>query len=142
MFVFAKGKPGNVNLIKDKPNVGFGRVISGTHHNADGSTRPKVCLGQSVAEYGIRPNVWFCMPEKGPLRKQHPAMFPEALARDHILSWSNPGDTVLDPFLGSGTTGKMAITNDRDFIGIEISAEYLTIAKNRIEEAEFQNRCP
>ena len=63
----------------------------------------------------------------------HPAKFPEALARDHIASWSNPGDLVLDPFLGSGTTGKMALQSGRRFIGIEISDEYLAIARNRIE---------
>ena len=63
-------------------------------------------------------------------------MFPEALARDHILSWSNPGDTVLDPFLGSGTTGKMAVLGGRNFIGIEISPEYMAIAEKRISDAQ------
>ena len=66
----------------------------------------------------------------------HPAQFPESLARDHILSWSNPGDTVLDPFLGSGTTGKMAILEGRRFIGIEREEKYFDIACKRIEEAQ------
>lgn len=64
---------------------------------------------------------------------KHPAKFPEALANDHILSWSNPGDLVLDPFVGSGTTGKMAILNGRDFIGIDISPEYCELARKRID---------
>jgi DNA modification methylase len=65
-------------------------------------------------------------------RVGHPAPFPEALARDHILSWSNEGDIVLDPFCGSGTTCKMAKMNNRNYIGIEISPEYVTLAEKRI----------
>jgi site-specific DNA-methyltransferase (adenine-specific) len=65
----------------------------------------------------------------------HPAIFPGSLASDHICSWSNPGDVVLDPFLGSGTTGKMARLLGRRFIGIEISEEYYELACQRIEEA-------
>ena len=66
----------------------------------------------------------------------HPAVFPEQLAKDHIISWSNEGDTVLDPFMGSGTTGKMAVLNNRHFIGIELDESYFNIAKQRIEKAE------
>lgn len=64
---------------------------------------------------------------------QHPAVFPEKLALDHILSWSNPGDLVLDPMCGSGTTGKMALLQGREFIGIDISPEYIAIARQRLE---------
>jgi len=70
--------------------------------------------------------------------KEHPAVFPEALARDHILSWSNPGDLVLDPFVGSGTTGKMAIANNRRFIGIDISQKYIDMAEQRIARSTWQ----
>ena len=62
----------------------------------------------------------------------HPAVFPEALANDHIISWSNEGDTVLDCFMGSGTTGKMALLNNRKFIGIEKDETYFKIAQDRI----------
>ena len=62
----------------------------------------------------------------------HNAPFPEQLAEDHVISWSNPGDLVLDPFVGSGTTGKMAVLNERDFIGIDISPEYCELARTRI----------
>ena len=65
----------------------------------------------------------------------HPARFPEKLAHDHIVSWSNEGDTVLDPFMGSGTTGKMAKQLGREFIGIELDAEYMAIAEARIHGA-------
>lgn len=70
----------------------------------------------------------------------HPAPFPEQLAKDHIVSWSNEGDTVLDCFMGSGTTGKMAVLNNRCFIGIEIDEGYFNIAKKRIEEAQNEIR--
>jgi len=62
----------------------------------------------------------------------HPAVFPEKLAQDHILSWSNPGDLVFDPMCGSGTTCKMAALNERAYIGVDISAEYIEIAKRRL----------
>jgi DNA modification methylase len=64
--------------------------------------------------------------------QKHPAPFPEMLAHDHIVSWSNPGDLVLDPFFGSGTTGKMAFLLSRRFVGIEVSKEYAKIAYRRI----------
>ena len=64
---------------------------------------------------------------------KHPAIFPEALAHDHIISWSNPGDVVLDPFMGSGTTAKMAKLTGRKYIGFEISEEYCEIARKRLE---------
>ena len=65
----------------------------------------------------------------------HPAIFPEQLASDHITSWSNKSDVVFDPFMGSGTTGKMAKLNGRDFIGIELDETYFNIAKDRINNA-------
>ena len=69
-------------------------------------------------------------------RTGHPAQFPEQIANDHILSWSNEGDAVLDCFMGSGTTGKMAVLNNRNFVGIEIDKEYFDIAEKRIAEAQ------
>ena len=67
--------------------------------------------------------------------RSHPAAFPEKLANDHIISWSNEHDTVFDPFMGSGTTGKMALQNNRNFIGIELDDKYFQIAKERIENS-------
>ncbi len=69
---------------------------------------------------------------------QHPAQFPELLAQDHILSWSNEGDLVLDPCMGSGTTAKMALLNNRNFIGFEISEDYCKIAEERIRNLNKQ----
>ena len=85
----------------------------------------------TYADYGSRYNVWRIPGERG---SDHPAPFPESLARDHILSWSNEGDVVLDPFSGSGTTAKMAKHNGRRFIGIEINPDYCEIAEKRLEQ--------
>jgi site-specific DNA-methyltransferase (adenine-specific) len=137
-FVWAKGAPATFSAIADKPNVGAGRAISGTWRDTDGTTKPRHGAGiKVVAEYGRRGNVWDIAPAmSGGQRNGHPAPFPEALARDHILSWSNPGDVVLDPFLGSGTTAKMALMTGRRFIGIERDPAYLAIAERRIAEAK------
>ncbi len=130
MLVFSKGRPRAFNPIKDRPNKYAGSVISGTVRQADGSTRPMSTNGKRIAPLGQRFNVWDRPAVKH--RQAHPAPFPEWLAADHIASWSNPCDTVLDPFMGSGTTGKMAVLAGRKFIGIEISDEYLEIARARI----------
>jgi len=79
--------------------------------------------------FGKRNNIWRFDTQKN---TEHPAPFPEKLANDHIISWSNEGDTVLDCFMGSGTTGKMAKQLNRNFIGIEKDAGYFEIAKQRI----------
>jgi site-specific DNA-methyltransferase (adenine-specific) len=129
MFVFSKGTPKSINLIYDKPNKSFGqdksgvgrRLVSGEH---------KIEKRKPSAEFSRRNNYWYIPTERG----EHPAVFPEKLAEDHILSWSNEGDTVLDPFAGSGTTLKMARLLNRNFIGIEISEKYCEIARQRLRQ--------
>jgi len=135
MFVFSKGKPRSTNLLLEKTlNPGGKR---GTYRQPDG--RLKAAFHQKpTGETKVRGAIWYYC--SGGTDIGHPAPFPEALARDHIISWSNPGDTVLDPFLGSGTTGKMAVLWDRNFIGIEIAEEYLSIAQRRIAAAQMQPR--
>jgi site-specific DNA-methyltransferase (adenine-specific) len=137
MFVFGKGKISTFNMLRDRRNKLAGAIMSGTVRQEDGTTKPSRANGKAVAEFGARSNVWGYSTGKGKssadeIAFKHPAIFPEALARDHILSWSNPGDLVLDPFMGSGTTGKVALQSGRRFIGIEISAEYLEIARDRV----------
>ena len=132
MFIFSKGKPKFINLINDRKNKWAGTTVHGTSRNVDGLTFRKSNHNKSlVKDYGVRFNVWEQSTEKSN-KTGHPAVFPEKLAHDHIISWSNEGDTVLDCFMGSGTTGKMAKQLNRNFIGIEISQEYLDIAKQRI----------
>jgi DNA modification methylase len=129
MFVLSKGTPKTVNRLKDKKNKRAGSSTKGKNSVGTRAHSENVITG----EYGYRENVWEIQcGNNGDDRTGHPAPFPEALARDHILSWSNPGDTVLDPMMGSGTTGKMAVLNNRNFIGIEIAAEYFQLAERRI----------
>lgn len=136
MFVWSKGRPVTWDGIRDKKNVGAGRDVTGTRRELDGSTKRLNGVGsKQIAEYGLRFNVWSIETAKGKKAFNHPAIFPEALARDHILSWSNPGDTVFDPFLGSGTTGKMALLEGRRFIGIERDPDYFRVASERISSA-------
>lgn len=134
MFVFLKGKPQAFNPVQCK------KVRSKTERGC--KMRQK--NGELTESKIIVPtkdtkdlsNVWQIPTDKSKDARNHPAIFPEKLAQDHILSWSNEGDTILDPFCGSGTTGKMALLNNRKFIGIDISNEYLEeIARPRIESA-------
>lgn len=135
MFVFSKGKPKTFNPIKDRKNIHAGKKKHGTIRQRDGSTKPASSIGKVYSEYGQRFNVWNVSPEQSQSRRCHPAQFPEVLARDHIVSWSNPGDVVLDPFMGSCTTGIACIQTGRRFIGFEICDEYFRLAKNRIANA-------
>lgn len=136
MFVLSKGPPSRANIISDKPNKRAGEIQSGSNRQRDGTVRRTSGYGtRAIAQFGRRANVWHVFPCKSRTERLHPAPFPERLAADHIASWSNPGDVVLDPFLGSGTTGKMAVQMGREFIGIDISAEYVELARKRIESA-------
>ena len=123
MFIFTKGEP-SANLICDKKNKYAGQ------QSFDGK------LKNPVPDYSPRTNIWKYTTSFN--STGHPAPFPEQLAEDHILSWSNENDLVLDCFMGSGTTGKMATINNRQFIGVEISEQYMEIAKTRIKAANIQ----
>jgi len=132
MFVFANGKPNAVNRLRDKTNVKAGCVTgSSPKMNEIGSRTERG--PREVPEFGIRENVWEFAAHYG-ATTAHPAAFGEPLARDHILSWSNEGDIVLDPFSGSGTTMKMAREMGRRGIGIEINEEYCDIAAKRLQQ--------
>ena len=132
MFVLSKGKPKTTNLIKDRKNFTGGDKVHSSSRMKDGSLKLKSGLGNITKEYGVRWNYWLLYNQKRGIETQHPATFPEQLASDHIISWSNEGDLVYDPFMGSGTTAKMCITNKRNYIGSEISKEYCDIIKKRL----------
>jgi site-specific DNA-methyltransferase (adenine-specific) len=131
MFILSNGFPKTFNPLKDKKNIHGGGVKRGTIRQKDGSTKRMSNEGKKYLEFGQRFNIWDIYPE---ITDGHPAPFPEALARDHILSWSNPGDTVLDPFAGSGTTLKMAKMLGRKAIGIDIAAEYCELCIQRVSQ--------
>ena len=139
MFVFSKGRPNHVNLICDSPRhrqpikkefIAMGRRVP----NGDIRTERR----KPEKEYCRRNNWWYIVPQKEEGTEFHPAVFPEALARDHIYSWSEVGGVVYDPFMGSGTTAKMAVRLKRHYIGSEISAEYAELARKRVWNEERQ----
>jgi DNA modification methylase len=119
MFVLAKGEVPK-QLITDKPNKWAG------HKDFSGK------LKNPVPDFSPRNNIWKYTTSFNGVK--HPAPFPELLAKDHILSWSAPGQLVYDPFMGSGTTAKMAQSEGRNFIGSEISQEYVDLALARLQE--------
>ena len=134
MFILSKGKPNIYNEIKDKPVKNAGKKLSGNRgRNVNGEKRK----GHSfiASEFQARFNVWKITGNDG-TKSKHPAIFPEKLARDHIISWSNEGDIILDPFAGSGTVGKMAKKLNRNYILIEKEKEYIDIINKRISEHE------
>ncbi len=131
MFVLVKGKLKTFNPIKDRKNKYAGQTRWGknTQRQIDGTLKQQKDT-PAYGEFGMRFNVWQIsaggnVSTSDKVAFDHPAIFPEALALDHILSWSNPGDVVLDPMAGSGTTLKMAALNDRSFIGIEQYDTYI-----------------
>ncbi len=133
MFVFSKQKPKTFNPIK-VPTKNGGKSYNpkrprdydghSMRHNRDEKLKYKMDK--------IKGNIFQYVVGAGSDRTNHPAPFPEKLAEDHILSWSNEGDVILDPFFGSGTTGKMAKKNKRNYIGFELSQEYCDIAVERL----------
>lgn len=131
MFVFTKGKPATFNPLK-VPCVMFGKVKpkrdGKQFRQADGSMKASHGLKYNKPEK-FRHNIWQYTLTGA---REHPAAYPEALARDHILSWSNEGDVVLDPFAGSGTTCLAARDAGRKYVGIEINPEYIEIINRRL----------
>ena len=143
MFIFSKGKPKTANLICDKPNRWAGHTNwgNGSHYDVDGN---KVITGKNkpTPDFSPRNNIWKYNTGKGFSTKDkinHPAIFPEKLAEDHVLTWSNEGDIIYDPMAGSGTTLKMVKLNNRQYIGSEISAEYCEEIKKRLNNTKIVN---
>lgn len=134
MFVFSKGKPNVFNPIRI-PTINAGKemdwgnrkTIMDEHQCRRHRESEKIITNATKIHKNI-----FTYPIGGG-KTGHPAVFPYKLAEDHILSWSNEGDTVFDPFIGSGTTGLAALKNNRNFVGCEISETYFNIANNRIK---------
>lgn len=136
MFVFSSGAPRTFHPLKERKRWEDTRKHKTYHRRGGGFESGFVKLTTDR----VRGNVWKINSGGGQTTNDrfahnHPAIFPEALARDHILSWSNPGDLVLDPFIGSGTTAKMAFQNGRNYLGFDISQEYVDLAKKRMSWA-------
>lgn len=128
MFVFSKGVPKTANIQKQKTTWKKSTKEVSTCRQPDGNT--KEMKYEKGKDERSMDNIWMLntgymrtTPDK--IAYKHPAQFPEQLAERHILSWSNKNDVILDPFCGSGTTCKMAWLNNRKFIGIDMSSEYI-----------------
>lgn len=139
MFIFSKGKPKTFNPLKTKTvRSGIEKLVA--NKKADGIN--KKVVGELKKEKTLI-NIWDYAVGLGgstndKIAFEHTAIFPEKLAQDHILSWSNEGDIVFDPMSGSGTTCKMAKLNNRNFIGMEISEEYTNLSLKRLKLLENQ----
>ena len=133
MLILSKGKPKTFNpLMEDTVRQGFEMVVA--NKGADAKNNKVL---KELKPKKVKTNIWTYAVGLGGTTKdrvafEHPAVLPEKLAQDHILSWSNENDIVLDPMCGSGTTCKMAKTHKRHYIGIDISEEYISIAKQRV----------
>ena len=129
MFVFSKGKPKALNFICDKENKTYGST-----YKSDSKMNPEIRKqsehSKTVGKYSRRHNVWDI--PIGSNKTKHPAVFPEQLANDHILTWSNEGDLILDPFVGSGTTPKMAKLNGRNYIGFDLQRLLISLFESYI----------
>lgn len=141
MFVFSKGSPKTFNpLMEATKRNGYEMLV--TNRKPDGIIKK---VRGKLKERKVKTNIWgyavgFGGTTRDKIAFQHPATFPEKLAEDHILSWTNEGDVVLDPMVGSGTTCKMAKKNNRDYIGIDISEEYCDIARQRVKKTARQKK--
>ena len=137
MFIFSKGKPKTWNPIMEECKYAGSSKKARTFRHTGEELEETHNKGE-VKSHKIKGNIWFYptgyqKSSKDKIAFKHPAIFPEQLAHDHITSWSNEGDIVMDIFSGSGTTHKMALLNNRNFIGFEISQEYIDIEEERIK---------
>lgn len=145
MFVFSNGVPAHFNGIADWPNKWRGTPPHGTKRLPTGETIRTSDIGfgapENIASHGLRRNWWPI--NNGALRDEtrgHPAPMPFSMAHDHIATWTIPGETILDPFMGSGTTGIASVQLGRKFIGIEICEDYFDQSCRRVEAAYRQPR--
>lgn len=146
MFVFSKNTPKSTNIISDRENIYSGYTVNrpkSGNRQIDGSIRQKGCdkkgVERKVKDFGVRYNIWR-ISHVDKSRSLHPATFPLQLSQDHVISWSNEGDLICDPFMGSGTTGVACMNTNRRFIGIEKEKQYFDIAQKRIEDATKQGK--
>ena len=133
MFILSKGKPKTFNGIKLR-TIHAGEDAKRTfYQNKNQNVPTEENTPTKVKETKLKSNVWELTPGEGSI-KGHPAQFPLRLAQDHVISWSNEGDTVLDTFIGSGTTAIASMRTGRNYIGFELDEEYYKVAQQRIED--------
>ena len=137
-FIFSKGRPRAVNLLRDVPNKQVGMFKPKWFRRTREGNPESGIYGKKVAPFRLRSDVWSCRVGNNATTTdgtKHPALMPEEMAEDLVISWSRPGDLVFDPFAGGGTTCKMALLNHRHYLGMEIHEPYVRIAKARLAAA-------
>jgi site-specific DNA-methyltransferase (adenine-specific) len=144
-IVLSKGAPRTVRLLRDSPNKHAGRLKTFVRRNWKGETEQTGPKAYPVGTWGVRGNVWvysrgFNQSSKDKRDFDHPALMPEAMAEDLIVSFSRPGDVVFDPFAGAGTTAKMAFLNHRRYLGYEVHEPYYRRALERLTDARSEYR--
>ena len=144
MFVFSKGKPNTFNPIYTLKTIKeIKKIIKGSFKHRESTYRNINGITEKLDDNALKrleksnkipiktmSNIWKCnagymISTSDKIAFNHPATFPEQLAQDHIISWSNESDIIFDPMVGSGTTAKMAWLNNRKFIGVDCSEEYI-----------------
>ena len=144
-FVLSKGAPRTFNPIRDRPNSNAGQRLRSSRRNKHGKAVTTYNSSNfRLGEEGYRTNIWCCPVGWGKTTQDwyvyecHPALMPEDMARDLILSWSRPSELVFDPMAGAATTCKMAMLNNRRYLGFEIHEPYFHIAQRRLRDAHAQ----
>ena len=146
MFVFSNGKPKTANILKDRVNLTVGMGKEKSRGMARGKPNDPDAIkdveekGYKVHQFSKRHCIWkyrvgyrlSCSNEESKFVFNHPAIFPLKLAEDHIKTWTNEGDLVLDPMAGSGTTLRAAISLNRKAVGIEIHKPYCKLIEKRM----------
>lgn len=144
-FILSKGKPKSVHLIRDRENRHAGKVNNFIKRTADGRIEP-AGEAQIIGALGVRGAVWSYAVGRNVSTKDHyalkghPALMPEKMALEHIVSWSRPGDLVFDPFCGAATTCKMALLGHRRYLGFEVHEPYYELAQRRMRDAQAEYR--
>ncbi len=143
LFVFSKNKLKTINLLIDRENKDSRDGDNGTKRLYNGTL--KSVKRNEYEKMGKRTNVWEYYTKRGHsatdnIEDQHPSIFSKKLARDHNMSWSSKGDIVYDPFMGSGTTTKMCVLNDRKYIRSELDKNYYRISKKRLKTCQTRTQ--
>ena len=140
MFIFSKGAPKVFNALEIETKT-FGKIQRGsTGHVNNWRTNEQIKKETTpTKKLKKKTNVWE-IPHRLRQKTGHPSVFPLELALNHINTWSNENDWILDPFMGSGTTGVACVNTNRKFIGIEKYEKYFDIAQKRITQ-EWVKRC-
>lgn len=144
MFIFSKGKPEVFNPIMDRKNKWTKRWSTKSYKTMQDGNKEIRIRPVDYAEYGMRTNIWQYHTNAGNVNpewdilKGHPAIMNIDIAKDHIISWSNEGDLIYDPFMGSGTTAKASVVLKRNYIGSEVSEVYMDIINKRLSNAQIE----